>query len=75
MSGAAGNALYIKIKYMRGGAGIDLGTTIKYVRRTTSAAVNNGLSTTIKYLVNETRARVTTGSRPIPEHAPRSVCV
>jgi hypothetical protein len=32
---------------MRGAAGIGLGTTIKYLRRTTSAAANNGLSTTI----------------------------
>jgi hypothetical protein len=32
--------------------GIGLGTTIKYLRRTTSATTNNGLSTTIKYLVN-----------------------
>jgi hypothetical protein len=28
------------------------GTTINYLRRTTSAAANNGLGTTIKYLVN-----------------------
>jgi hypothetical protein len=37
---------------MRGTAGIGLGTTIKYLRHTMSAAANNGLSTTIKYLVN-----------------------
>jgi hypothetical protein len=36
------------IKYLRGAAGIGLGTTAKYLRRTTSAAVGNGLSTTIK---------------------------
>jgi hypothetical protein len=35
---------------MRGAAGIGLGTTVKYLRRTTSAAANN--STTIKYLLN-----------------------
>jgi hypothetical protein len=29
---------------MRGAAGIGLGTTIKYLRRTTSAAANNDLS-------------------------------
>jgi hypothetical protein len=40
------------IKYMRGAAGIGLGITIKYLRRTTSATAINGLSTTIKYLVN-----------------------
>jgi hypothetical protein len=60
-SGAAGNGLYTTIKYMRGAAGIGLGTTIKhmrgaagnglgatmkYLRRTTSAAANNGLSNT-----------------------------
>jgi hypothetical protein len=36
------------IKYLCGAAGIDLGTTAKYLRRTTSAAANNGLSTTAK---------------------------
>jgi hypothetical protein len=36
---------------MRGAAGIGLGITIKYSRRTTSAAANNGLGTTIKCLV------------------------
>ena len=46
-SGAAGHGLYKTIKCMRGAAGIGLGTTIKYLRRTTSAAANNGLSTTI----------------------------
>jgi hypothetical protein len=44
-NGAAGNGLFITIKYMRGAAGIGLGTTIKHLRRTTSAAGNNGLST------------------------------
>jgi hypothetical protein len=33
-------------------AGIGLGTTIKYLRRTTSAAAGSGLGTTRKYLVN-----------------------
>jgi hypothetical protein len=42
-SGSAGNGLYISIKYMRGAAGIGLGTTIKYLRRTTSGAAGNGL--------------------------------
>jgi hypothetical protein len=37
---------------MAGAAGIGLGTTIKYLRRTTSAATNNGLSTTANGLVN-----------------------
>ena len=52
-SGAAGNGLYNTIKYMRGAASISLGTTIKYLRRTTSAAANNGMATTIMYLVNK----------------------
>jgi len=39
------------------GAGIGLGTTIKYLRRATSAAANNGLGTTIKYLSNQKRGR------------------
>jgi hypothetical protein len=30
-----------------------MGITIKYLRRTTSAAANNGLGTTAKYLVNQ----------------------
>ena len=51
-SGAAGNGLYNSIKNMRGAMGIGLGITIKYLRRTSSAAANNGLSNTIKYLVN-----------------------
>jgi hypothetical protein len=51
-SGAAGKCLYTTTKYMRGAAGIGLGTKIKHLRRTTRAAANNGLSTTIKYLVN-----------------------
>jgi hypothetical protein len=37
---------------MHGAAGIGLDTTIMYLRRTTSAAANNGLSTTIKYLAS-----------------------
>jgi ribose 5-phosphate isomerase len=45
-SGAAGNGLYTTIKYLGGAAGIGPGTTIKYLRRTTSAAANNGLSNT-----------------------------
>jgi hypothetical protein len=35
---------------MRGIAGIGLGATIKYLRRTTSAATGNSLSSTINYL-------------------------
>jgi hypothetical protein len=34
----------------RNGLGTGLGTTIKYVRRTTSGAAGNGLGTTIKHL-------------------------
>jgi hypothetical protein len=51
-SGAAGSGPYITIKYMRCAAGIGLGTTIKYLRRTTSGAAANGLGTKVKYLVN-----------------------
>jgi hypothetical protein len=40
-------------KYLRSAAGIGLGTTTKYLRRTTSAAVGYGLGTTSKYLVNQ----------------------
>jgi hypothetical protein len=38
---------------LRGAAGIDLGTTIKYLRRATSAAAGNGLGITITYLLNQ----------------------
>jgi hypothetical protein len=38
--------------HLRGAEGIGLGTTIKYLRRTTSTAANNGFGTTIKFLVN-----------------------
>jgi hypothetical protein len=52
-SGAAVNGLYTTIKFMRGAAGIGLGTTVKYyLRRPASAAAINGLSTTVRYLVN-----------------------
>jgi hypothetical protein len=37
-------------KYLRGAAGIGLGTAAKYLRRTASGAADKGLSTTIKYL-------------------------
>jgi hypothetical protein len=33
-----------QVPALRGAAGIGLGTTIKYLRRTTSAAANNGLN-------------------------------
>jgi hypothetical protein len=49
-SGAAGNGLHAAIKYMRGAAGIGLGTTTKHLRRTMSGAAGNGLGETIKYL-------------------------
>ena len=39
-------------RHLRGAAGIGLSTTIKYLRRTTSAAASKGLSTTTKYLLN-----------------------
>jgi hypothetical protein len=41
---------------MRGDAGIGLGTTINYQRRTTSGAADNGLGTMIKYLRRTTSA-------------------
>jgi hypothetical protein len=52
-SSAAGNSLCTTAKYLRGAAGIGLGATITYLRRTTNAAANNGLGTKIKYLVNQ----------------------
>jgi hypothetical protein len=38
------------IKYLRGAAGIGLGTTTKYLRRSTGGVAGNGLCTLIKYL-------------------------
>ena len=40
-----GNGLHTTAIYMRGAVGIGLGTAIKYLRRTTSAAAGNGLDT------------------------------
>jgi hypothetical protein len=37
-------------KYLLGATGIDLGTAIKYLRRTTRNAAGSSLGTTIKYL-------------------------
>jgi hypothetical protein len=37
-------------EYLRGAAGIGLGTVIKYLRQTTNAAEGNGLRTTISYV-------------------------
>jgi hypothetical protein len=60
-SGAAGNILYTTIKYMRGAAGIGLGTTIEHLRRATSGAVGNGLGATVKYLRRTTSAAANNG--------------
>ena len=49
-SGAAGNGLYITIKYMRGASGIGMGTTIIHLPCTTRGATGNGLGATMKYL-------------------------
>jgi hypothetical protein len=46
---------------MRGAAGIGLGTTIKYLRRTASGAAGNGLGTMIKYLRRRTNAAANNG--------------
>jgi hypothetical protein len=45
--------LYTTIRYLRDAAGTGLGTTIKYLRRTTSAAAGSGLGTTIKNFVKQ----------------------
>jgi hypothetical protein len=55
-SGAACNGLYTTIKYMRGAAGIGLGTTIEDMLCTTSGAAGNGLGVTMKYLRRTTSA-------------------
>jgi hypothetical protein len=52
-SGVANNDLGNTVKYLRGAAGIGLGTKIKYLRRATSGAAGNGLGTTINYLVDQ----------------------
>jgi hypothetical protein len=51
-SGAADNGLCTTTEFLRCAAGIGLGTTFRYLRRTTSAAAGSGLGTTIKYLEN-----------------------
>jgi hypothetical protein len=40
---------HLLLRQRRGAAGKGLGTSDKYLRRTTSCAAGNGLSTTIKY--------------------------
>jgi hypothetical protein len=52
MSGGAGYGMGTTIKDLRDAAGISLGTTAKYLRCATSAAAGSGLSTKAKYLVN-----------------------
>jgi hypothetical protein len=42
------------MKFLLGATGIGLGTTIKYSRRTTSAAAEYGLGTTMKSLLGAT---------------------
>jgi hypothetical protein len=39
--------------YLRGAAGIGLGTTIEYLRRKTTAAAGSRLGITAKYLENQ----------------------
>jgi hypothetical protein len=60
---SAGNGLYTTIKYMRGAAGIGLGTTTKHLRRTTSGIAGSGLGATIKYLRRTTSAAANNGLR------------
>jgi hypothetical protein len=55
-SGAAGNGLCATIKYLRGFARIGLGTTAKYLQRTTSGAVDNVMGPTIDNPQRTTRA-------------------
>jgi hypothetical protein len=59
--GAAGNGLYTTIKYMRCASGIDMGTTIKHLRRTTSGVTGNGLGAAMKYLRRKTSAAANNG--------------
>jgi hypothetical protein len=46
---------------MRGASGIGMGTTIKYLRRTTSGAAGNGLGATMNYLRRTTSATANNG--------------
>jgi hypothetical protein len=46
---------------MRGAAGIGMGTSIKYLQCTASAAAGNGLGTTINYLRSTTSAAANNG--------------
>ena len=65
-SAAAGNGLHNTIKYMRDAAGISLGTTATYLRRTTSGVAGNGLGTMIKYLRRTTSAAANNGLSTTP---------
>jgi hypothetical protein len=42
--------VFLRLRQRRDAAGNGLGTTIKYLRCTTSGAAGNGLGTTIKHL-------------------------
>jgi len=56
-------------EYLHGAADIGLDTTIKYLRRATSTAANNGLGTTIKGLVNQNAGE---GSNWVKAHIHKS---
>jgi uncharacterized protein YfiM (DUF2279 family) len=58
---------------LRGAAGIDLGTTIKYLRSAASAAAGNGLSTTIKYLRRTTSAAAGNGQGQMIDYLRRTM--
>jgi hypothetical protein len=48
--------VFLLLRQLRGAAGNDLGTTTKYLRQTTSAAVGIGLGTKAKYVRRTTSA-------------------
>jgi hypothetical protein len=52
---------FFSLRQRRGAAGNGLGTTIMYLRRTTSGAVSNGLRTSINYLRQTTSGNAGNG--------------
>jgi hypothetical protein len=60
--------MYTTIKYLRGAAGIGLGTTIKYLRRTTSSAAGSSLGNMMKQYLRRTATHNKRRREQWPEH-------
>jgi hypothetical protein len=67
--------MWTTIKYLRSAAGFCLGTTIKYFRRTTSAAAGSALGTTTKYLVNHNAGAGNNWAKALFTKAAHKLCL